>query len=243
MIEIIPAIDIIDGKCVRLYQGDYNQKKVYDTNPLDIAKAYEDIGIKRLHIVDLDGARGKHKINFETLELIASNTSLIIDFGGGIRTDYDIQKVFDFGAHFVTIGSIAVTNKSQFEIWLKKYGNDRIILSADVKDNKIAISGWEVYTNITLNYFIEEYIESGVKNIICSDISRDGTLKGTSVELYKSIVNDFKEINFTASGGFADISEIHILNKIGVHGVIIGKAIYEQKITLEQLKQLTIYNE
>lgn len=239
MIEIIPAIDIIDGKCVRLYQGDYNQKKIYDANPLDIAKSYEEIGIKRLHVVDLDGARGKHKINFETLELIASNTSLVIDFGGGIRTDYDIQKVFDYGAAFVTIGSIAVTNKSLFETWIKKYGNERIILSADVKDNKIAISGWEVYTNITLNYFIEEYIASGVKNIICSDISKDGTLKGASVELYKSIVNHFKEINFTASGGIANISEINILNEIGVHGVIIGKAIYEHKITLEQLKQLT----
>ena len=243
MIDIIPAIDIIDGKCVRLYQGDYNQKKIYDSDPLDIAKAYKEIGIKRLHIVDLDGARGKHKINFETLELIASNTNLIIDFGGGIRTDYDIQKVFDCGAKFVTIGSVAVTNKSLFETWLKKYGPERIILGADVKDHKIAISGWEIYTNITLNNFVEEYMASGVKNIICSDISRDGTLKGTSIELYKSIVSDFKDINFVASGGFADISEIHTLNEIGVHGVIIGKAIYEEKITLEQLKQLTIYNE
>jgi len=239
MIEIIPAIDIIDGKCVRLFQGDYSQKKIYDTDPLEIAQTFEAAGIKRLHIVDLDGARGKHVFNFNVLETIAKNTNLIIDFGGGIKTNYDIQKVFDCGAKFVTIGSVAVTNKSLFLNWLETYGNDRIILGADVKDHKIAISGWEVYTNISLNNFIEEFVAAGVKHIICSDISRDGTLKGTSIELYKEIVNEFKQINFVASGGFANIEEIKVLDDIGVHGIIIGKAFYEGLITLEQLQQFT----
>lgn len=243
MVEIIPAIDIIDGKCVRLYQGDYNQKKVYDTEPLGIAKAYEAHGIRRLHIVDLDGARGKHKINYDTLESIAANTNLSIDFGGGIRTDYDIEKVFSYGADFVTIGSVAVTNKSLFEKWLDKYGNERIILGADVNDERIAISGWEVNTNISLSDFIAEYIASGIKYIICSDIKKDGTLSGTSVEMYRDIVKEHKDIKLIASGGLNDISEITLLDKAGVYAVIIGKAIYEGRITLEQLKEFIINNE
>jgi phosphoribosylformimino-5-aminoimidazole carboxamide ribotide isomerase len=236
MIEIIPAIDIIDGKCVRLYQGDYNQKKVYDTDPVDIAKAYETHGIKRLHIVDLDGARGKHKINYHTLEAIAKNTNLVIDFGGGIRTDYDIEKVFEHGADFVNIGSVAVTNKSLFIKWLEKYGNEKIILGADVKDNKIAISGWEVDTNISLTNFIAEYSAAGIKYIICSDIRKDGTLTGTSIELYREIIKEHKDIKLIASGGLKDISEIKLLEDAGLYGVIIGKAIYEGKITLKELK-------
>lgn len=237
MLEIIPAIDIIDGKCVRLYQGDYALKKVYDTDPLEIAKAYEAHGIKRLHIVDLDGARGKHSINYDTLSLISSRTNLVIDFGGGIRTDYDIQKVFDHGAAYVVIGSIAVTNKTLLEKWLAKYGNEKIIVGADVKDGRIAISGWEVYTNVILSNFIAEYIDSGVKYFICSDIRKDGTLTGTSVGLYKDIVEQYPGIKLIASGGLRDISEITLLDNENIYGVIIGKAIYEGKITLQQLEQ------
>jgi phosphoribosylformimino-5-aminoimidazole carboxamide ribotide isomerase len=237
MIEIIPAIDIIGGKCVRLFQGDYNQKKEYDRDPLEIAKEYESHGIKRLHIVDLDGAKSKHVVNHKILERIAFGTHLEIDFGGGIKTDVDIRKVFDHGADLVTIGSVAVTDKRLFKEWLKRYGSDSIILGADVKDEKIAISGWEKETEITLFNFLEEYASLGVQYVLCSDISKDGTFMGTSVDLYKKVMAKFPDINLIASGGFADISEIDVLSDIGTYGVIIGKALLDGKITLKQIRQ------
>lgn len=237
MIEIIPAIDLIDGKCVRLSQGDYAQKTIYNENPLEVAKMFEDIGIKRLHLVDLDGAKAGKVINQKVLETIASQTKLTIDFGGGIKTDESIQSVFDAGAHMATIGSIAVKNKELFFAWLKKYGADKIMLGADVKDEKIAVSGWLESTDITIFDFMEENIQQGVSNIFCTDISKDGLLQGPSTELYKKIIDRFKNINFIASGGVSCIKDVEELNAIGCNAVIVGKAIYEGKITLTEFKR------
>jgi len=237
MIEIIPAIDLIDGKCVRLSQGDYAQKTVYNENPLEVAKMFEDIGIKRLHLVDLDGAKAGKVINQKVLETIASQTKLTIDFGGGIKTDESIQSVFDAGAHMATIGSIAVKNKELFFAWLKKYGADKIMLGADVKDEKIAVSGWLESTDITIFDFMEENIQQGVSNIFCTDISKDGLLQGPSTELYKKIIDRFKNIYFIASGGVSCIRDVEELNAIGCNAVIVGKAIYEGKITITELKK------
>lgn len=237
MIEIIPAIDLIDGKCVRLSQGDYAQKTIYNENPLEVAKMFEDIGIKRLHLVDLDGAKAGKVINQKVLETIASQTKLTIDFGGGIKTDESIQSVFDAGAHMATIGSIAVKNKELFFAWLKKYGADKIMLGADVKDEKIAVSGWLESTDITIFDFMEENIQQGVSNIFCTDISKDGLLQGPSTELYKKIIDRFKNIYFIASGGVSCIKDVEELNAIGCNAVIVGKAIYEGKITLTEFKR------
>ncbi|MBL7890474.1 MAG: 1-(5-phosphoribosyl)-5-[(5-phosphoribosylamino)methylideneamino]imidazole-4-carboxamide isomerase [Bacteroidia bacterium] len=237
MIEIIPAIDLIDGKCVRLSQGDYAQKTIYNENPLEVAKMFEDIGIKRLHLVDLDGAKAGKVINQKVLAIIASQTKLTIDFGGGIKTDESIQSVFDAGAHMATIGSIAVKNKELFFSWLQKYGANKIMLGADVKDEKIAVSGWLESTDITIFDFMEENIQQGVSNIFCTDISKDGLLQGPSSELYKKIIGRFKNINFIASGGVSCIKDVEELNAIGCNAVIVGKAIYEGKITITELKK------
>ncbi|MBN8695645.1 MAG: 1-(5-phosphoribosyl)-5-[(5-phosphoribosylamino)methylideneamino]imidazole-4-carboxamide isomerase [Bacteroidetes bacterium] len=237
MIEIIPAIDLIDGKCVRLSQGDYAQKTIYNKNPLEVAQMFEDIGIKRLHLVDLDGAKAGKVINQKVLETIASQTKLTIDFGGGIKTDENIQSVFDAGAHMATIGSIAVKKKELFFAWLKKYGADKIMLGADVKDEKIAVSGWLESTDINILDFMDENIQQGVKNVFCTDISKDGLLQGPSTELYKKIIDRFKNINFIASGGVSCIKDVEELNTIGCNAVIVGKAIYEGKITLNEFKR------
>lgn len=237
MIEIIPAIDLIDGKCVRLSQGDYAQKTIYNENPLEVAQMFEDIGIKRLHLVDLDGAKAGKVINQKVLETIASQTKLTIDFGGGIKTDENIQSVFDAGAHMATIGSIAVKKKELFFAWLKKYGADKIMLGADVKDEKIAVSGWLESTDINILDFMDENIQQGVKNVFCTDISKDGLLQGPSTELYKKIIDRFKNINFIASGGVSCIKDVEELNTIGCNAVIVGKAIYEGKITLNEFKR------
>lgn len=236
MIEIIPAIDIIDGKCVRLIQGDYNRKTVYDSNPMDVAKSFEDIGVKRLHIVDLDGARIKHIVNYKVLESVAANTSLKIDFGGGIRSDQDMDIVFNSGAAMATIGSIAITDKKLFLSWLDKFGCEKIILSADVRNEMIAISGWGENTSTSIYDMLREYIDDGIKYVLCSDINKDGTFMGTSTELYKKIIERFPSIKLIASGGFADISEIDAASQIGAYGIIIGKAIYDGKVTLSQIK-------
>jgi phosphoribosylformimino-5-aminoimidazole carboxamide ribotide isomerase len=243
MIEIIPAIDIIEGKCVRLQQGEYSTRIVYDENPLEVAKIFENAGLKRLHIVDLEGAREKRVINIKILEKIASVTNLVIDFGGGIKTEEDLVKVFSSGASFATIGSIAVKEPSVFRSWLSKYGSDRIIVGADVKDDKLAVSGWTNLTDVHLFDFIKDNREAGVKYILCTDISKDGMLKGASINLYKKLNKKFPGLNIIASGGITNISEIEELNRLKVYGVIVGKAIYEGMISLEELSKFVISEE
>lgn len=235
MIEIIPAIDIIDGKCVRLEQGDYTAKKVYSENPLEVAKLFEEAGIKRLHLVDLDGAKAKHVVNMNVLSTISSKTKLIIDFGGGIKSDEDIQKVFDNGAKMATVGSIAITNPCNLDTWIDKYGSDKIILGADVRDYKIAISGWVTTTDIDLFDFLIEKKQAGIRKVICTDISKDGMLTGPSFDMYKSIMQLITDLHIIASGGISSVKDIEDLEKIGIHSVVIGKAIYENKITLKDL--------
>ena len=238
MIEIIPAIDIIDGKCVRLSQGDYNEKKVYNEDPLEVAKMFEDHGIRRLHLVDLDGAKAKHIVNHAVLERIASNTSLVIDFGGGVQSDYDIEMASNSGASMVTGGSIAVRDKELFSCWLQKFGNERIILGADCKDHKIAVSGWQESTSLDITDFIKEYTEKGISKVVCTDISKDGMLQGPSIDLYKEILSIFPDLYLIASGGVSCMQDILDLEKAGVPAVILGKAIYENRVTLDELNRL-----
>lgn len=234
-IEIIPAIDIIDGKCVRLSQGDYDSKKEYDKDPLELAKRFETYGIKRLHIVDLDGARSKHIVNHKIVEKIAEYTSLTIDFGGGIKSDEDIDLAFASGASMVTVGSVAVNNPPLFEKWLDKYGSYKIILGADIRDNKVCINGWKEDMNNELMPFLDKYTAKGIDNILCTDISRDGMLKGPSTDLYTSIMKRFPDIHLIASGGVSCIDDIQELQDNGIPAVVFGKAIYEGKIELEEL--------
>lgn len=234
--EIIPAIDIIDGKCVRLTQGDYSQKTIYNENPLEVAQEFESIGIKRLHLVDLDGAKQGKIINYKVLEKIASKTKLTIDFGGGIKTDDDMNTVFNYGADLATVGSIAVKNKDLFFAWIKKYGADKLFLGADVKSEKIAIGGWLETTTISIYDFIEENLRAGIKHIFCTDISKDGLLQGPANDLYKNLIQKFPNLNLTASGGVSNIKDLHNLKNNGCSGVIIGKAIYEGRITMDELK-------
>lgn len=235
MIEIIPAIDLIDGKCVRLSQGDYDAKKVYNEDPLEVAKMFEDAGIRRLHLVDLDGAKAKHIVNYAVLEKIASNTSLVIDFGGGVQSDKDLEIAFNAGAEMVTGGSIAVRDKDLFTGWVKKYGSDKIILGADCKDHKIAVSGWQESTSIDIIPFLGEYKKEGVTKVVCTDISKDGMLQGPSIELYKEILSAYPDLYLIASGGVSCMQDILDLETAGLPAVILGKAIYENKITLKEL--------
>ena len=237
MITIIPAVDIIGGKCVRLEQGDFRLKKVYEADPLDVARRFEDQGIKRLHLVDLDGARASHIVNYGTLERITSKTRLAVDFGGGIKSDCDLQIVFDSGATMAVIGSIAVTDPDLFQTWLFAYGPEKIILGADVKEGRIAVSGWTSITEINLFDFLTSYKALGVKQVLCTDIARDGLMKGSSLDLYKQMVGDFPSMRIIASGGVSSVEEIHQLNEAGVVGVIIGKALYEGLIKLEELRE------
>lgn len=236
MIEIIPAIDIIDGKCVRLSKGDYNSKIVYNENPLEVAKEFEANGISRLHLVDLDGAASHHIVNYKILEQIATKTDLIIDFGGGIKSDEDIKIAFECGAEMITGGSIAVKEPELFSQWINKYGNQRIILGADAKEKKIAVNGWQDGTEINLFTFLDEYIDKGIEKIICTDIDCDGMLQGPSLELYKEILQQFPAIHLIASGGISCIDDIIQLHEAGVPGVIFGKALYEGRIKLKDLK-------
>lgn len=235
MIEIIPAIDLIDGKCVRLSQGDFAQKKIYSENPLEVAKIFEDVGLKRLHVVDLDGAKNGKVTNLKVLEMIASNTDLIIDFGGGIKTDEDINSVFNAGAKMAGIGSVAVKNAEKFFEWLKTFGSKRILLGADVKGKNLAINGWQTETEIEILPFLENYFAKGVNQTFVTDISKDGLLQGSSNELYTEILHEIPEIKLIASGGVSRVEDIDELEKIGCVGVIIGKAIYEGRIKLESL--------
>lgn len=241
MIEIIPAIDIIDGKCVRLRQGDYAQKKEYG-DPLDMALKFEDHGIRRLHLVDLDGAREKRVINYPILEKISTKTSLEIDVGGGLRSDDDLHIVFESGAHMATGGSVAVTDREMFLGWLSKYGPERIILGADFRDGKIAISGWEEETEADLMAFLAEYLEEGIRKAICTDISLDGMLEGPSFEAYAEINEKLETLNLIASGGIGNMDQIIKLDAGGIDGVILGKAIYENRIALKDLEKYIINN-
>ncbi|MBP5742002.1 MAG: 1-(5-phosphoribosyl)-5-[(5-phosphoribosylamino)methylideneamino]imidazole-4-carboxamide isomerase [Paludibacteraceae bacterium] len=237
MIELIPAIDIIEGKCVRLSQGDYNQKKVYNENPVEVAKEFEDAGVKRLHLVDLDGAKAKHIINHKTLESIATKTNLTIDFGGGRKTDEDLRIAFESGAAMVTGGSIAVKDPEVFTGWIKKFGAERIILGADVKDGKVAISGWIENTDIDLFDFLGKYRESGINKVICTDIKKDGMLQGPSLSLYESILQKDPETYLIASGGVSCVDDIVALEEKNVPAVIFGKAIYEGRIKLKDFER------
>jgi len=237
MITIIPAIDIIEGKCVRLSQGDYSKKKVYNEDPLEVAKMFEDYGITRLHLVDLEGAKAKHIVNAKVLNRIASKTDLEIDFGGGIKTDEDLKLVFDCGAKQATIGSVALNDKELFYSWLEKYGSEKLILCADVKEEKIAVSGWLDVSEITLDSFLELYEPKGVQYVLCTDITKDGMLQGTSIDLYKRLNHDYRKMHFIASGGITYLHEIEELNNAEIYGVIIGKAIYEGRISMEDLKR------
>jgi phosphoribosylformimino-5-aminoimidazole carboxamide ribotide isomerase len=238
MLTIIPAIDIIEGKCVRLAKGDYSKKIIYNNDPLDVAMAFEDHGLMRLHLVDLDGAKGKHVVNWKVLERIATKTKLIIDFGGGIKSDKDIETVFRSGAAMVTIGSIALKESDLFFKWLTIYGNEKIILGADVKNRMIAVTGWLEETEMKIFDMLAEYSQKGVLHVLCTDISKDGMLEGTSMDLYKEIRDRQPEISLIASGGISKIDELIKLDEMKVSGAIIGKAIYEGNITLKDLQKL-----
>lgn len=237
MIDIIPAIDLIDGKCVRLSQGDYDQKTIYNENPLEVAKEFENHGIKRLHLVDLDGAKAGRIINHKVLETISSKTNLIIDFGGGLKTTDDLNIAFNSGARMVTGGSIAVKNPQEFEGWIKKYGADKIILGSDAKDGKIAVSGWIETSKLDLFDFLKDYISKGITKTICTDISKDGMLQGPSLELYKDIMAQFSDLYLVASGGVSCLDDIIALEENKIPAVIFGKAIYEGRIKLKDLEK------
>lgn len=234
--QIIPAIDIIDGKCVRLTQGDYGQKTIYNENPLEVAKEFEAAGLKRLHLVDLDGAKAGAVKNWKVLESIAANTSLVIDFGGGIKKEEDVTIVFNSGAALATIGSLAVKNETLFVQWLQQFGADKFLLGADVKDEKIAVGGWLETTEINIYDFIKKYIGHGVKQIFCTDVSKDGKLEGPSTMLYQNIITRFPDLYFIASGGVSSIADLNDLERIGCSAAIVGKAIYENRISLDELK-------
>ena len=237
MIELIPAIDIIDGKCVRLSQGDYDKVKEYSASPADVAKEMEDHGITRLHVVDLDGAKSKHVVNWRTLEQIARATNLVIDFGGGVKTDDDLRIVFDCGAQMVTGGSIAVKEPDTFQRWLLKYGAEKIILGADVKEGKVAVSGWLEDSDNKLMSFLEHYTQQGVQKVICTEISRDGMLQGPAVSLYKDVLSEYPHLHLIASGGVSSMDDIEALAEARVPGVIFGKALYEGRITWRDIER------
>ena len=236
MIEIIPAIDVIDGKCVRLTQGDFAQKKIYSENPLEVAKEFEDAGLRRLHIVDLDGAKNGKVTNLNVLKTVAAQTNLTIDFGGGIKTDDDIRAVFEAGAGIASIGSVAVKDAEKFFAWLEKYGGDKILLGADVRDEKLAINGWQTPTEIEIIPFLRAYFARGATQTFVTDIAKDGLLQGSANALYEKILAAVPELKLIASGGVSRIEDVHELERIGCAGVIVGKAIYEGKIKLDEFK-------
>ena len=240
--RIIPAIDIINGQCVRLTKGDYDTKKVYNENPLEVAKAFEDSGIQYLHVVDLDGAKASHIVNYKVLETIASKTNLKIDFGGGLKSNEDLRIAFESGANQITGGSIAVKDPEVFQGWISTYGAEKIILGADCKDENIAISGWQEESDLKVIPFINDYQSKGIAYVICTDISKDGMLKGPSFDLYKRILNENTAIKLIASGGISQFDELPRLAEMGCEGVIVGKAIYENRISLKELEQFILNN-
>ncbi|WP_462252429.1 1-(5-phosphoribosyl)-5-[(5-phosphoribosylamino)methylideneamino]imidazole-4-carboxamide isomerase [Ekhidna sp.] len=236
--RIIPAIDIIEGKCVRLSKGDYDTKKVYNEDPLEVAKSFEDAGLSYLHLVDLDGAKAKHIVNWKILEKLATRTSLTIDFGGGVKSDEDLRISFESGASQITGGSIAVKEPVLFTSWITKYGSEKIILGADAMDGKIAVTGWQEDTDQEVQSFIEEYVKKGIEYVISTDISKDGMLAGPSFELYQSIINKLPNVKLIASGGVSNLDDLIRLKEDGLEGAIVGKAIYEGFIRLEDLREL-----
>lgn len=240
MIQIIPAIDIIDGKCVRLTKGDYDSSRVYDDNPVEMAKRFCDAGCRRIHVVDLDGARSSHIVNYRTLESIASKTSLDIDFGGGLKSDEDVRIAFDCGASMITGGSVAVKSPELFLGWLGRYGAQQVILGADVNGGKVATDGWLEQSEHDLLEFIKDYYEKGIRQIISTDISVDGTLSGPSVEMYRSMMSVLPDARIIASGGVSSLDDIMRLENAGVPAVIVGKAIYEGRITLKDLERIAL---
>lgn len=235
MIELIPAIDIIDGKCVRLTKGDYDQKTIYNEDPVSQAIEFQRLGFRRLHIVDLDGAKSKHIVNDAVLKAITQATDLTVDFGGGIKSEADIEKAFVAGAHMVTIGSVAVTEPETFLGWLSKYGADRIILGADVRNGMISINGWKEDSSEALLPFLEKYINAGVRNVLCTEISKDGTLAGPAIELYRKVMNQYPHLHLIASGGVSCNADICQLENNGIPAVVFGKAYYEGKIDIKEL--------
>lgn len=237
--HIIPAIDLIDGKAVRLTQGDYRQKKEYNARPLEVAQQFEDAGLTRLHLVDLDGAREKRVVNWKVLDLIATKTKLHIDFGGGVQSDDDLRVVFECGARQVTGGSIAVKQPDVMERWLARHGAEAIILGADAKNEKIAVSGWEESTEVWIYDFLESWVEKGIKYVISTDVAKDGLLQGPSFDLYRTMQDQLPALNLIASGGVSNMQDIETLADMGVFGVIVGKAIYEGRVTLKQLSTIS----
>jgi len=233
--HIIPAIDLIGGKCVRLSQGDYSTKKEYHDDPVEMAKRFEGAGITRLHLVDLDGAKAKKIVNASVLEGICSQTSLTVDFGGGIQANEEIEKAFQLGANQVTGGSIAIKDSVLFQEWIRKYGSERIILGADAKDRKIAVGGWEETTSEDLIPFVKNYVSKGISYVICTDVAKDGLLQGPSMELYQEILQEIPGLKLIASGGVSSMKDLEELEKIGVYGAIVGKAYYEGRVSLEEL--------
>ncbi|MEQ8713301.1 MAG: 1-(5-phosphoribosyl)-5-[(5-phosphoribosylamino)methylideneamino]imidazole-4-carboxamide isomerase [Cyclobacteriaceae bacterium] len=233
--KIIPAIDIIDGKCVRLTGGDYNLKTEYSSDPAQMARRFEAAGIKRLHLVDLDGAKQKQVVNWDVVEGICKATSLEVDFGGGVQSLAEVDRLFDLGVKQVTGGSIAVKNEPEFIRWIEKYGGDRIILGADVRDGRVSISGWMEQTDLDILDFIRKYHALGIREVICTDISRDGMLSGPSFELYDQILSNFPDLKLVASGGVSNLADLELLKSNGLYGAIVGKAYYEGKVTLEEL--------
>lgn len=236
MINVIPAIDLMNGKCVRLKQGDFNLSTTYREDPLEVAKEFESLGAKRLHLVDLDGAKNKKVVNYPVLEKICKETDLIVDFGGGIQQDDDVERVFDSGAEMITCGSIAIKQRALFEQWISRFGADKIILAADVKDKKIAVHGWQETSDTDIFSFIEDYMQAGISYVLCTDISRDGMLTGTATDLYAEIMEKFPTLKLIASGGISNAADIKELDEADIFGVVVGKAIYEGKISQEELK-------
>jgi phosphoribosylformimino-5-aminoimidazole carboxamide ribotide isomerase len=234
-IELIPAIDIINGQCVRLTKGDYDQKTIYRDSPSEVAKEFELLGFRRLHVVDLDGAKSKNIVNDAVLKAITTGTNLVVDFGGGIKTDEDIEKAFASGASMVTVGSIAVTEPERFMGWLRKYGAERMILGADVRNGKISINGWKEDSTEDLLPFLKKYIDAGVKNVLCTEISKDGTLAGPAIDLYRRVMDAYPELHLIASGGVSSKEDIEALDQAGIPAVVFGKAIYEGRIDLREL--------
>lgn len=235
MIELIPAIDIINGQCVRLTKGDYDLKTVYRDAPAEVAREFEALGFKRLHVVDLDGAKSKHIVNEAVLDTITTQTQLVVDFGGGIKTDDDIEKAFASGASMVTVGSIAVTQPDLFMGWLEKYGAEKMILGADVRHGKISINGWKEDSDEDLLPFLRKYVDAGVRTVLCTEISKDGTLSGPAIDLYKRVMDAYPELHLIASGGVSSQEDILALDAAGIPAVVFGKAIYEGKINLKEL--------
>lgn len=240
MIDIIPAIDVIDGKCVRLSKGDYNCKKVYAEDPLDVAYMMQDAGCSRLHLVDLDGAKSNHIVNHKVLERIATKTNLVIDFGGGLKSDEDIQIAFDCGASMITGGSIAVKQPDVFQRWIDRFGSEKIILGADTRNGKISTTGWTDDSNFEIIPFVKDYMQRGIKKVISTDINVDGMLSGPSIELYQEILEALPSLYLIASGGVSSILDIEALQQAGVPAVIVGKAIYEERISLKELEKFNL---